>query len=445
MSAKNPGLAREANFDGLVGPTHHYAGLSVGNVASTSHAHQVSNPKAAALQGLKKAAFLRDLGLLQGVLPPLRRPSFGALRRLGFGGTDAQVLDRAFHAAPQILSACYSSSAMWTANAATVSPSCDSADGRVHLTPANLTAKFHRSIEWPSTAAHLKQIFKGPRFAHHDPVPGYFGDEGAANHGRLTGAHGEKGTQVFVFGRSAMNEAAFAKPARYPARQTVEASHAVASLHELDFSRVRIVQQNPAAIDAGVFHNDVISVMNENVFFTHESAFVDQAKFFSELTSSWTGSRPLEIVTVLEREVPMSDVVSSYLFNSQLVSTSGGMALVCPEECRENARVWAAIEKMLASGGAIRAVHPFDLKQSMQNGGGPACLRLRVVLTDAEVSDVHSGVWLSSELERRLVAWVEKHYRDRLEISDLRDVAFAQEVSRAFDELEQILGMKIHG
>ena len=46
--------AREFNFDGLVGPSHNYAGLSFGNVASFSNVKSASNPKQAALQGLAK-------------------------------------------------------------------------------------------------------------------------------------------------------------------------------------------------------------------------------------------------------------------------------------------------------------------------------------------------------------------------------------------------------
>ena len=133
----------EVNFDGLVGPTHNYAGLSSGNVASTSNKGDTSSPKAAAKQGLKKAMSLAELGLKQGVLAPHARPDLKTLRRLGFTGSDTEVIERAGKKAPEILAACYSASAMWTANAATVSPSADSSDGKVHFTPANLNNKFH--------------------------------------------------------------------------------------------------------------------------------------------------------------------------------------------------------------------------------------------------------------------------------------------------------------
>ncbi|TWY25023.1 N-succinylarginine dihydrolase, partial [Serratia marcescens] len=127
----------EVNFDGLVGPTHHYAGLSFGNEASTQHQNSVSNPKLAAKQGLLKMKALADLGFQQGVLPPQERPHLPMLRRLGFSGSDEAVLAQAMRQSPRLLSALSSASCMWTANAATVSPSADSADGKVHFTAAN--------------------------------------------------------------------------------------------------------------------------------------------------------------------------------------------------------------------------------------------------------------------------------------------------------------------
>jgi succinylarginine dihydrolase len=137
--------SRELNFDGLVGPTHHYAGLSPGNLASESHAGEVGNPRAAALQGLEKMRFLAELGVGQAVLPPQPRPDFELLRRLGFGSDRAGALARAGREAPALLSAAWSASAMWAANAATVAPSEDTADERVHLVPANLLSMLHRS------------------------------------------------------------------------------------------------------------------------------------------------------------------------------------------------------------------------------------------------------------------------------------------------------------
>ena len=139
-------MSVEVNFDGIVGPTHNYAGLAVGNLAATGNAGAVSNPRAAALQGLSKMRVLSDMGFAQGVLPPHERPSMRTLRSLGFSGTDEKILaDVAQH--PRLLQAAASGAAMWVANAGTVSPSPDTPDGRVHFTPANLASQLHRSIE----------------------------------------------------------------------------------------------------------------------------------------------------------------------------------------------------------------------------------------------------------------------------------------------------------
>ncbi len=434
--------ATEAQFDGLVGPTHHYAGLSHGNVASTLNAGKPANPKMAALQGIKKASFLRSLGVDQGVLPPIRRPKLEILYNLGFRGSDSEMLELASQKMPEVLSHCFSASSMWTANAGTVSPSSDTLDGKTHFTPANLSSKFHRSLEKTATGLHLRSIFKGDHFSHHDPIDPFFGDEGAANHGRLCGQHGEAGLEIFVFGKSAVTPEKFKLPVRFPARQSLEASQAVSSLHQLQSSI--FVQQNPDVIDQGVFHNDVISVINENVFFTHEMAFVDQKNTRKNIEQLWKGSKPLEWVEVQSTEVSVQDAVSSYLFNSQLVSLpSGEMALICPEECQRTKPVWDQIQKIISGPSRIKKVFPFDLHQSMQNGGGPACLRLRVVLTDAEKAQVHSRVWLTDKLEADLQSWIVKHYRDRLAFQDLRDPKFLIEVNETFDGLEKILGFPI--
>lgn len=439
---------REANFDGLVGPTHHYAGLSFGNVASIRNAKLVSQPKKAALQGLAKAARLRDLGLLQGVLPPLRRPRLDTLRALGFEGTDASVLEKAARAVPQLLSACYSASSMWVANAATFTPSVDAVDGKAHFTPANLSSKFHRSLEPKQTAANLRAIFRGASFAHHDPVLPQFGDEGAANHSRLAPAHGKRGLELFTFGGSVLQDAAFAKPKKFPARQSIEASHVVRTTHAIADSGALFLQQNPDAIDAGVFHNDVVAVANENVLLLHEKAYADQAGTLARVRAAWhgvSGGAPLHVLEIPDAEVPLDDAVQSYFFNSQLVTLAPGrMALICPEECRETESVKRAIEAIVAAANTpIREVHTFDVRESMQNGGGPACLRLRVALTDAEVADVHPGVWLTPEREHALALWIEKHYRDRLSFDDLRDPKLLHEVAGAMDALEGILGIAL--
>lgn len=437
-----PKHAIEANFDGLVGPTHNYAGLSWGNVASKSNVNAESNPREAALQGLAKMKRLADRGYVQGVLPPHERPHIPTLRQLGYSGSDAEILAAAARDNPVVLAAVSSASCMWTANAATVSASADTADHRVHFTPASLNAKFHRSIEHVVTGRALKAIFSDEAyFAHHPALPpvSQFGDEGAANHTRLCAAHGEPGVELFVYGATAFDDDAPA-PQRFPARQTLEASQAIARLHGLDDRHAVFAQQNPAAIDAGVFHNDVIAVGNGNVLFYHQQAFLDEAQVLADIRQRLKGTE-LAPVRVAESDVPLADAVASYLFNSQLLNSPDGMLLAVPGECREIESVSRYLDGLVAGGGPITAVEVFDVKQSMRNGGGPACLRLRVVLRDDELQTMHQGVLLTDDLYQRLTAWVEAHYRDRLTQTDLADPLLLQECRHALDELTGILGL----
>lgn len=434
--------AREANFDGLVGPTHNYSGLSFGNIASKNNQGAIANPKLAALQGLKKMKALADMGFSQGVLAPQERPSVAALRAIGFTGSDAAVIARAAAEAPAAYFSALSASSMWSANAATVSPSANTADARVHFTPANLNNKFHRAIEHPQTSRTLQAVFSDERyFAHHSALPGcpQFGDEGAANHTRFCRRYGERGVEFFVYGASGFNLAAPA-PKKFPARQTLEASQAIARLHGLDAQHVVFAQQNPDVIDAGVFHNDVIAVGNGNVLFCHETAFLNQADVLAEISGKLAGD--FVAVQVATSAVSVEDAVKSYLFNSQLLTrTDGTMLLLVPEECRTNERVWDYLQSLLTQGTPIRDVLVMDLRESMRNGGGPACLRLRVELTAQELAAVNPATLMNDALYSRLASWVEKHYRDRLIEADLADVALLNECRTALDELTQILAL----
>jgi succinylarginine dihydrolase len=436
--------AREANFDGLVGPTHSYAGLSFGNVASQTNEKSIANPLAAAKQGLRKMKRLADLGFVQGVLPPQERPSLRLLRELGFSGSDARVIERAAKDAPEILAAASSASAMWTANAATVSPSADTEDGRVHFTPANLTSKLHRAIEHEATRRTLAAIFAQERhFAVHEALPGTpaLGDEGAANHTRFCAEYGRRGVEFFVYGRSEYRRGP--EPHRYPARQTFEASRAVAQRHGLRGDAVVYAQQNPEVIDAGVFHNDVIAVGNRETLFCHERAFVGQAAVYDQLRAQLSAlGASFNVIEVPAAQVSVADAVSSYLFNSQLLTRPDGRdVLVVPRECRENPRVCGYLDDLMSGSGPIDEVLVFDLRESMKNGGGPACLRLRVVLSDDERAAVKPGVWIDDALFARLDAWIGKHYRDRLGPEDLADPGLLVESRTALDELTQILGL----
>lgn len=445
--------AQEVNFDGLVGPTHSYAGLSFGNVASVSHKAALSNPREAVLQGLRKMKELSNLGFPQSVLPPQERPDLITLRGLGFRGTDQEILDQAWKKSPELLAACASASAMWTANAATVAPSADTQDGRVHFTAANLINKFHRSLEARTTERVLRSIFRNEEFfSHHRALEAggsVFSDEGAANHTRFCREYGEKGIHFFVFGRSAFHPERFPEPTRFPARQSLEASEAIARLHLLSPQSVVFAQQNPEAIDAGAFHNDVVAVGNGRVLFFHEKAFARKEETLGELDRKLRAQSEVSLIPieVPASEVSLKDAVQSYLFNSQLLALPGSgsepsLLLIAPHECEEVESVKSYLSSLIDSKSTpIREVRLFDLRQSMRNGGGPACLRLRVVLTAEERAHALPGVFMSDALYTKLVDWANRHYRDRLSAEDLRDAKLYEESRRALDELTSILGL----
>ncbi len=443
----------EVNFDGLIGPTHNYGGLSHGNVASKSNALKISQPRKAALQGLEKMQSNRSLGLQQGILLPQQRPHIPTLRALGFNGSDKRVIEQVSNSAPELLASCYSASSMWTANACTVSPSADSLDGKVHFTPANLSSMFHRSIEHQSTSALLRAIFTDERyFSHHRALPegSHFGDEGAANHNRFASTYGEQGVQLFVFGRYAFRENSVST-SKFPSRQSYEASRAISRLHQLSDADVVYAQQNPKIIDAGAFHNDVVSVSNLNTFFMHEEAFVNQTEMKAELQQKYSAlqarsdndDQKLHFIEVPTRMVSLESAVKSYLFNSQLLQLpeQSGMTLVLPEESRENQEVFAYLEWLKTQPTPIQDIRFVDVRQSMQNGGGPACLRLRVVLNQNELLATNDKFILSDDMLVKLNAWVNRHYREQISPCDLADPALADESFTALDELTQLFDL----
>ncbi|WP_332640368.1 N-succinylarginine dihydrolase [Brevundimonas sp.] len=432
--------AVEANADGLIGPTHSYAGLSPGNLASSLNAGESSNPRAAVLQGLDKMKRLADLGLPQFVLPPHERPDIPFLRSLGFSGSDAAVLEAAWKTAPSFAAAACSASPMWAANAATVTPSADAADGRVHFTPANLVTNLHRSLEHAQTKRALDALFADPvRFVVHDALPSvaHLADEGAANHVRLCADHGEPGVNILVWGREAYEPWSGA----FPARQTREASEAVARRHGA--ARAVFPRQSGAAIAGGTFHNDVVCVGALETLFFHELAFEDTEATKADIRAAAAGLFEPIFVEVSSADLPLADAISSYLFNSMLVRIPGEdrLTLICPTETRDNPRSHAVAERLAASNGPIGRIEYVDVRQSMRNGGGPACLRLRVVLTEAELAAANPAMRMTDALHARLSAWAAARYRDTLAPRDLADPALLDEGRAALDELTGILGL----
>ena len=406
--------AVEINFDGLVGPTHNYAGLSAGNLASANNAGATARPRAAALQGLAKMRRLIDLGVPQGFLPPPLRPAPTILRAVGFAGQDGEVLAAAAEADPQLFRAACSASSMWTANAGTVIAEADSADSRLHLITANLASMLHRAVEAEETHARLRAVFADTdRFQVHAPLPlgVHFGDEGAANHMRLAPSHGEAGLNVFVHGRP--------RGGIFPERQALRASQAVARLAGLGADRATFALQSGDAVQAGAFHNDVVAVANETVLLTHPEAFDDPDRLYATIQSRVPGA---SIIAV--EDISLEDAVSTYLFNSQIVTLpDGAMALILPGEVRENDHVWAALGRALDRSGAVARIEVVDVRESMRNGGGPACLRLRVPASAAALAAIHPGYRLDARRWEALAALVERHWPEAVAPGDLLDPA----------------------
>ena len=400
----------EINFDGLVGPTHNYAGLSLGNLASASNAGAVARPRAAALQGLAKMRRIMDLGVSQGFFPPPLRPTPMPLRAAGFQGSDAEVLAAAAKADPALFRAACAASSMWTANAATVIAEADSADGRLHLVTANLASMLHRAVEADETHALLRRVFPDERrFAVHPPLPlgVHFGDEGAANHMRLTASHGARGLNVFVFGRP--------RGGPFPERQALRASQAVARLAHLAPDDAVFALQSGDAVAAGAFHNDVVAVSNERVLLAHPEAFDRPDALYDTIRGHVAGAEIIEV-----EDISLADAVSTYLFNSQIVTLpTGGMALILPTEVQENPGVWDALHRALAGHSAITEVVVVDVRESMRNGGGPACLRLRVPASEAARAAIHPGYLLTPARWDALAALVERLWPEAVAPDDL--------------------------
>jgi succinylarginine dihydrolase len=430
----------EVQCDGLVGPTHNYAGLSHGNIASETHAASVSNPRKAALQGLEKMRYVASRGIPQVILPPHPRPNLSLLEALGFHGTLADMLQSAAEQYPLALAQAYSAAHMWTANAATVSPSPDSQDSKLHVTVANLASTVHRQQEASYNRRLLATIFSNAAYIHEAlPACVPLTDEGAANHMRLCASHGDAGVEVFVYGQIA-GDCDKPRPQRYPARQTLQSVQALARKHRLTEERVVFVQQQPKAIDDGVFHNDVIAMSNETLLIYHEAAFVEEQAFLDELRGKL---QPVELqaIRITEEELPLEQAVKSYFFNSQLLSLpEGGMAIIAPRECEEITQANAALDRLVAKNDCpVQEVKYLDVRESMKNGGGPACLRLRVVMSDTEFARINPSFLYSEALHERLEHWVKEHYREKVTMQDLQDPKFAEEALAAFSTLQAIL------
>ncbi len=433
---------------GLPGPTHHYSGLSSDNVASTLNRGSISNPRQAALQGLDLARLLNSLGIRAAILPPQLRPNLGLLRK-HFSGNNESVILQASREAPALLESASSSSAMWVANAATVTPTIDSGDGKLHLTVANLFTNLHRRIEAEDTYRVLRSIFADvPGSMVHLPLSAAAGqrDEGAANHMRLSPTHSDKGLHVFVYGadgRALDPESA---------RQTLSASRAVKNLHHISDEQACFIRQNPAVIKQGVFHNDVIGVSNGNVLLAHEEAYDrgrDSIETIEEAYSALHPGKALCSLVISERELSVEEAVHTYFFNSQIVTRpDGGMSLIAPIEVKEkyDGKALDVMERLCASpDNPIDEVHLADLRQSMRNGGGPACLRLRAAMNETQIAAMASSVNVlaTDALLGSLTDIIESFYPEQLHPTDIGNPDLFHCCQHVLGELGRVMGLPL--
>ncbi|TWT52828.1 N-succinylarginine dihydrolase [Rubripirellula amarantea] len=437
----------EVQVDRIVGPTHHFGGLGVGNLASSKHAGQISYPRAAALEGLAKMRLAVKLGAIQIVLPPQRRPNLGYLGALGFEHDVPELFAKLLSEAPHLLSAASSSSAMWTANAATVSPACDSAFSRTHVTIANLNASLHRVTESTETLVDLQSSLPA-NFMIGAPLPFAvaLSDEGAANHMRLCASSHvneapSRGINLFVHGDGPLS------PQRFRPRQTLEAFQAIARRHGLYAEDTFYLQQHPAAIDAGAFHNDVVAMSHHDCWIHHESAYVERTNYdaIESRFRSTTGTK-IRRISVSQSELPLSEAVRTYLFNSQILTSldpDGPAHLICPAQVVDSPAASGLVSRWIDEG-LFSDVHFVELGQSMAGGGGPACLRLRVPMTLDEARDLDATQLWSLPVDQQLRDIINTHYPESFQLSDLQDSDMIRSIEIATSEIEDLLRPQSH-
>ena len=426
----------EVIFLGLPGSTHNYGGLSGDNVASGKNRGSLAHPKLAAKQVLGLARLLLSLGLRVAFLPPQLRPHMGELRK-HFSGSDEEVFAQTLEQ-PPLLEAVSSSAAMWVANAATVTYSND----QLHLTVANLHTNLHRRIEAQDSYQTLQKIFTHiPRAHVHAPLPEDQRDEGAANHMRLAPNHSEVALDVFVYG----TDGSAHDPVT--ARQTLSASEAIIHQHALSNKEAIIIKQSASAIRSGVFHNDVIAVSNESFLLVHEDAYALGTADIDYIQRSYQAltQQPLFVRIITNAELTLEEAVHTYFFNSQIITLpDGGMAMIAPEEVRElyDGKGMKLMQAMVDDPkNPITSVHIVDLRQSMKNGGGPACLRLRVPMDVEQLSalEKHSSVLMDESRIVQLEQAIEDIYPDDLYVSDI-NYALYQRCQKALQAIEHCLG-----
>jgi succinylarginine dihydrolase len=186
----------------------------------------------------------------------------------------------------------------------------------------------------------------------------------------------------------------------------------------------------------------VVAVSNGATLIFHEDA-CDDADAVIEALRRKLAARGAELLAAAARReaLSLSEAVASYVFNSQLVTLpDGAAALIAPAEAEASPRARAFVAEAMAAG-AFREVHYVDVRESMRNGGGPACLRLRVVLTGAERAALAGATLMDEARLDAVEALVRAHYRDRLDPADLVDPQLLEESRTFLDRLSALLGL----
>lgn len=396
----------ELQIETLPSPLFAYGGLARGDLASMKHAHHPSAPKLALFQHLEKCQRLHELGISVALFPPHPRPLFSVLKKIGFEKAEQTPL--------RWLAACSSSSFHWTANSASVTPSKESLDGKLHISIANLSNRFHRSLEPNHTKELLDLLFQNVKnTVIHSPLPAglLFGDEGSANQMRIEGGH-----TLFIY-----NE----QPSHFPGRQTLEASEAIARRHQIPSEKTHFLRQNPLATDSGVFHNDLIAMASGPLLISHSAAFLDPLPSLPNL----------QHIQLTEIDFPLKHLVTSYLLNSQLVRRKDQtLVWVAPALCEHHTPSRTLLGKL-----PIDTLLFVDLSESLKGGGGAACQRLSCPLTEEEFKGLNHEFLYTETLHQELVEWGRRFYPEKLQIEKLRDQTVIQNAYEALEALSEYL------
>ena len=116
------------------------------------------------------------------------------------------------------------------------------------------------------------------------------------------------------------------------------------------------------------------------------------------------------------------------------------MQLILPEEVKDfsNCMSWLDKLKQISD---VKTFNFVDIRQSMMNGGGPACLRLKVILNEEEQNNLNQKFLMNNKKLDSIKLLIEREYRDVLYPDDLKDPSLLDESRRVLDELTQIFGI----